>query len=137
MVSVSGNYINTIHDLIKGQAIMDYWVEQGQFPTDQINNIDWDVVRHASTKLPFNRKVWMTKQVSGFCGTGVKIKLWDFTGADICPLCHKPETNIHAVKCGSVSANVSWQVSLEKLEDLLLNNCTPSSTTSMIITKLR
>ena len=136
-VKVIGNYVNTIHDSIQGQALMKYWTEQGWFPADQHNNIDWDVVKHARAKLPFDRKIWMIKQVSGFCGTGVKMKLRDFRDVDVCPLCHEPENNIHVVKYGSDSTNAAWQVSLENLEDLLLNNHTPPSTTSMLITKLR
>ena len=74
-VKVSGNCINTIHDMIHGQAIFEYWIKQGRFPSNQYNNIDWDIIKHAREKLLFDRKIWMTKQVSGFCGTGVKMIL--------------------------------------------------------------
>ena len=60
-VKVSGNYVNTIHDLIQGQALMQYWTEQGRFPADQHNNIDWDVVKHARAKLPFDQKICIEK----------------------------------------------------------------------------
>ena len=58
-------------------------------------NIDWDVVILARNTLPFDRRIWMIKQVSGFCGTGVKMKLWNFRVKDECPLCMEPEDNYH------------------------------------------
>ena len=54
---VSGNYINAIHGMIQGQALIKYWINQGRFPASQENNIDWDVVKHARIKLPFDRKI--------------------------------------------------------------------------------
>jgi len=43
---------------------MQYWNKKGTFPADQNQNIDWDVVKLAQNSLTFNRKIWMTKQVS-------------------------------------------------------------------------
>ena len=65
-IKVTGDYINLIHDIIKGYQIMQYWNEQGRFPADQNKNIDWNVIRHARALLSFDRKIWMMKQVSGF-----------------------------------------------------------------------
>ena len=70
-IKISGNFVNTIHDLIHREKITQYWNKQGQFPTDQNDNIDWNFVKYIRAKISFNRKIWMTKQVSGFCGTGV------------------------------------------------------------------
>ena len=46
-IKVRGNYINTIHDLVQGDAIMTYWIKQGRFPTNERGTIDWDVIKHA------------------------------------------------------------------------------------------
>ena len=70
----TGSYTNTLHNLIHGAKIMNYWNEQGRFPADQNSNVDWGVVKHARNLLSFNRKIRMTKQISRFCGTGKKMK---------------------------------------------------------------
>ena len=77
-IKVTGSYINTIHDLIQGEKLLKYWNRQDRFPATENENIDWDVVKHARASLPFDRHTWMVKQLSGFCGTGTKIKLWQF-----------------------------------------------------------
>ena len=65
------------------------------------------------------------------------MKLWDFRDADVCPLCHEPEDNLHVVKCNSVSANTTWDAALGTLEQLLLNDHTPHLKVSMILNQLR
>lgn len=55
---------------------------------NQYNNIDWDVLKYARTKLPFDRKIWMSKQVSGFYGTGVTINNGTL-GTKMCVHCAK------------------------------------------------
>ena len=66
-----GHYNNTIDDMIQGIKLMKYWNRQGRFPVEENNHIDWDVIKHARKLLTFDRQIWMTKQVSGFCGTSV------------------------------------------------------------------
>ena len=44
---ITGDSVNSIHDNIQGMKITKYWNEQGQFPAEQNNNIDWDVIQHA------------------------------------------------------------------------------------------
>ena len=135
-VKVSGNYINTIYDMIQGHSLIKYWIQQDRFPVSETSNIDWDVIKLARARLPFDRKIWMTTQVSGFCGTGVKMKLWNFRDFDVCSLCTKPEDKLHVITCVSTSANAVWDTSLDTLEQILLNNHTSQITVSMIIDQL-
>ena len=74
----------------------------------------------------------MTRQVSGFCRTGVKMKLWNFRETDVCPFCDIPEENLYVVRCKSISANNTWSKSLQNLEEILLNNHTPPTLVAMI-----
>ena len=52
-VKITGDYVNNIHDSIQDMKIMQYWNEQGWFPAEQHNHIDWDVIRQARLVLPF------------------------------------------------------------------------------------
>lgn len=43
-LKVTGDNINSIHDIIQWYRIMRYWSEQGRFPADQSKNIVRDVI---------------------------------------------------------------------------------------------
>ena len=99
-------------------------------------NIDWDVIKLARNALPFDRKIWMTKHVSGFCGTGEKMKLWQFRKDDVCPLCTNKETTYHVLKCSSSEASEKWEESINALEASLADNHTPQETIHMMAGQL-
>ena len=133
---ISGNYKRAIHDIIQGYKILIYWNKQGRFLVEQNTNIDWDVVKLARGLLWFDRRVWMVKQVSGFFGTSVNMQKWKFKASDECPLCNKVEDNCPIMKCKSNEANSRWLISIEKLENHLLDNDNPTDTVNMIIIQL-
>jgi len=132
-VKVTSNFINTTHDLIQGSKLLRYWNQQDRFPAGENANIDWDVVKHARISLPFDRQTWMVKQVSGFCGTGEKMKLWQYCKDDVCPLCNDKENGVHILKCHTKQANQQWMISIETLKVHLLNSDTPSNTVDIIV----
>ena len=132
-LKVTGSFINTIHDLKQGNKLLCYWNTQGWLPAEQRENIDWDVIKHTRALLPFNRRLWMMKQVSGFCGTGEKMRLWKYSESDMCSLRDKREDNTQVLRCNSVQANPKWSASIDALEDHLLDNNTPSNTVNMIV----
>ena len=59
----------------------------------------------------------MTKQVFGFCGTDVKIKLWNFRETKECPLCNEMEDSHHVLHCKSKAASDKWEDSINILEE--------------------
>ena len=135
-IKITGGYINAIHDIIQGKKLLDYWNDRGRFPASQNKLIDWDIVKLARNILPFDRKIWMTKQVSSFCGTGTKMKLWQFRESDVCPLCPEQEDNYHVIRRKSVEAGMKWDEAIDSLEATLTDNYTPQETVEMIIGQL-
>ena len=75
----------------------------------------------------------MVKQVSGFCDTGEKMKLWQYCKTDVSPLCDAAEDSIHVIKFCGKQANQQWMDSIEDLKIHLLDNTTPSSTVDTIV----
>ena len=114
-----------------------YWNKQGRFPASANGNIDWDVVKYARASLPFDRRTWMVKQVSDFCGTGEKMRLWQYRKDNACPLCNEPENSLHVIKCSSGQANQQWRLSIKELKAHLADNDTPSSTVNVIVQYLQ
>ena len=82
-VKVTCSFINTIHDLVQGSKLLQYLNQQGRFPAGINTNIDRDDIKHTRVSLPFGCQIWMVKQVSGFCGTGEKMKLWQYRKDDV------------------------------------------------------
>ena len=75
----------------------------------------------------------MVKQVSGFCDTCEKMKLWQYRKDDVCPMCNASEGIIHFIRCCSKQVNQQWMESIEDLKIHLLDNDTPSSTVDTIV----
>lgn len=80
---VTGSFIHSIYDIVQSQKVLEYWNRQDRFPSDQNEKIDWYLIRHARESLTFDRKIWITKQVSRFCDTGMKMKLWKYRYTDV------------------------------------------------------
>ena len=70
----------------------------------------------------------MTKQVSGFCGTSLNMKLWNYRDKDECPLCAESEDSCHVLRCNSIAAINKWDESIQALGATLVANHTPSET---------
>ena len=104
---------------------MQYWNKKGHFPADQNQNIDWDIVKLAQNLLTFDRKIQTTKQVSGFCGTGVNMKMWKYKDTDEYPLFEDSEENHHILRCKSTVEDNKWNEAIQALESVLLDNQTP------------
>ena len=54
----------------------------------------------------------------------------------MCPLCHAPEDNLHVITCNSKIINDKRTLSIDALEEQLLDNLTPKTTFIMITKKL-
>ena len=78
----------------------------------------------------------MMKQVSGFCGTGVKMKLWNFRVKDECPLCTEPEDNYQVLRFSSTAASDRWDETINSLEVTLADSHTPREAINMITGQL-
>ena len=87
----------------------------------------------ARDTLPFSRKIWITKQVSGFCGKGVRMKLWKYRDKNECPLCTEKEDNYQVLHCTSTAMSNKWDKTIQALEATLADNHTPRESIKVII----
>ena len=64
------------------------------------NLIWWDGIGAVMHRCPMMFWNWVTKQVSGSCGTNHELSKMDDTVVDECPTCqHAPETSKHMTRC--------------------------------------
>lgn len=64
------------------------------------------------------------------------MKLWQHIESDVCPLCNEIEYIIHVLQYNSMHIDQKRILSIDALEDYLLNNFTPSNTINMIYNPL-
>ena len=66
------------------------------------------------------RRHWVSKFESGMRGSGKMMKIWKQRLVNNCPRCNESnETPTHILKCTSRSARVTWDKSIDKLEEWL------------------
>ena len=82
---------------------------------DLVKFVDWDAIHRGSKLITAGERLWMTKYVSGFCGTASQMfyrdakkktetqKQFDNDHSrwknDLCPLCHLEHENTKHVLC--------------------------------------
>jgi hypothetical protein len=64
------------------------------------NLIWWDGMRNAMASYPKMFRIFVTKQVSGWCGSNSKQSLWDTSISNVCPNCGlSRDTSKHLTWC--------------------------------------
>ena len=58
-------------------------------PAEVFDSVAWDDIRRALANKPKMYQLWYGKQVSGYCGTGERISMYDKEADDKCPNCGK------------------------------------------------
>jgi hypothetical protein len=68
--------------------------------TADFDKIWWHGLDLAMSSFPKMYRIFVLKQVSGWCGTNSKISLWDLTISNLCPNCGMvKETSKHMTRC--------------------------------------
>jgi hypothetical protein len=105
-----------IKDQVDGKPLLKYWRKKGKLGTADNSDIDWNGITRAMKTVPLSRQIWVTKQVSTFCGTGVNMKKWGKQDTSNCPRCNiADEDTSHVLKCPAPEAIAVWDTSLAKL----------------------
>jgi hypothetical protein len=73
----------------------------------------------AMSSVPKMYRIFVTKQVSGWCGTNSKVSLWDFSITNSCPNCGMAnETSKHVTRCQHVGRVKLFR---ESMSDVILH----------------
>ena len=69
-------------------------------PARHFHLVDWDNIERTMTNLPKMLQVWITKHVSGFCGTNKHLSRLDISHSTRCKCCGaQVETTQHITRC--------------------------------------
>ncbi len=85
--------------------------------SSDFDTIWWHGVDLAMKSVPKTYRIFVTKQVSGWCGTNSKVSLWDSTITNTCPNCGTvKETSKHVTRCQHVGR---VQIFRESMSDVI------------------
>jgi hypothetical protein len=85
------------------------------------SDIHWDAMKRALTSVPLARRLFITKHATGMCGVGKFMRLWGKRDTDSCPRCGASENTSHVWKCPQEQATQVWDLSLQKLQEWMVD----------------
>ena len=99
------------------------------WPLVIFNCINWEGLATTMENKGDPFRLWLSKQVNGFCGTQVMVSHWDSSRDDLCPNCGTQETAAHLMRCAGHSRTLLLKDQVKQLENwLIYNNTSPEIT---------
>jgi hypothetical protein len=109
-----------VRQLVFGRRLQQHLHTRNLLSADAFQDVDWDALESATAHFPPLYKLWMSKHVSGFFGTGKMMKHWGFWEDQRCPCCHHvKEDKAHLLTCPESSCVEKWADSVRGLQEWL------------------
>ena len=87
---------------------------------DHFDEVDWHAMGRVTSSVPEMYSIWLTKQVSGFCGTNHMLNNIYGDVADCCPNCgFSPERSRHIPLCPDAGRTTTYTLSVQRLVEWL------------------
>jgi hypothetical protein len=127
---------NTLTDLIQSETIKNYWEKKKQLGPEASRNTDWVALRKSAKN--FGKWKWLSKYVSGMCGVGVMLQLWQHQRHNSCPRCGMDKEDVeHVLRCQAPEATQTWDTAMNELEEWMKDNDAEPHMTEVICTSLK
>ena len=112
---ITSNIEKRIKEHIYSNIMQSFLYQNKNYTKNSFTYIDWNAIEKATKMLTLNRRIWLTKFVSGFCATASKMhtrKIWD---SSLCPICNKDIENIkHIIICTDDRVQKKYQTLLKE-----------------------
>ena len=106
-------------------------------PAPFFDLVDWDAVEDAQAYYPNGFSLWMSKQVTGFCGVGKMMCRWGHWNTNQCPCCDAEiETAQHILVCTDPEMTDEFRECVEVLETWFIDKDTCPEIADCIITAI-
>ena len=118
---VGTNLQKYLRKSIHGGGILSFWVDSQRRISDKaVGMVDWESQGRALRSCRRPRQQWVTKFVSGWCGTGKMMKRWKQRVTAACPRCgHRVEDCTHVLECEAAGAVAEWEIATRKMQEWL------------------
>ena len=135
---VTANVRHTLQDHIHSKNMKEFLCRKGEIEPIIYDCIDWEANGRAMKTLKFSERIWVTKHVSGFCGSAKmmeRCKKWE---SALCPRCGDViEDNWHIMWCKEISAVSNRQQLTTKVDTWLRDNNSHPALHRLIIMMLQ
>ena len=123
---ITSDPTNSLRYLLGKLKARHFLMEEQGWTSEQFDSVGWDWLHQVLAKKPIMFRLWLSKQHSNFCATGVQMKRCKFSDDDRCPSCWtSKERAKHLCTCPSDSRTKLFLNNVAELESWLsLNNNT-------------
>ena len=119
-------------------GIRTYWEGKHKIPHRRFHNINWKASKAALLKHYTGKRRWLTKQATGFAGTGRMMRLRRSWAHSNCPRCAATnEKPAHVLSCPSLGARATWHEGLDALDVWMTKVDTDPDLQSALMSRLR
>jgi len=109
-VFLTTNLDKRIKRFIYSQQMQDFLHNNKGYSLQAFAYIDWNAIEIAAHTLTLHRQIWLTKFVSGFCATAMKMHERGKWKSPLCPLCNmNPENTKHVIICTDTRATDKYR----------------------------
>jgi hypothetical protein len=124
-----------LKEFCSAQTAENYWRGKPRI-SDKFEQVDWEAIGGAMQQIPLSRRIWISKQVTGFCATGNTMFRRKARSTAQCPRCTEDETPAHVLRCRGSDASTIWDRAITKLKNWLQDNLTHPEMSNAIINYL-
>ena len=99
-----------------------FLASKGRLSLQGFDEVDWDAMEVKMASTPDQHRIWITKHVSGFCGTNHMLNKRSSSNSTICPCCKDPdiiENTLHQLHCKDLQRVELWENSVKSLKKWL------------------
>ena len=130
--------VTRIREQCTAPAAHAYWKAKGKLGSVEALVVDWDVLGIAMKEQDVERRRWISKHTTGWCGVNKNLVKWKFESIDACPRCGQPqETAQHVWKCPAESARTIWEEKEKELVGWMKRRKTHPEIVKVIRSRLR
>ena len=112
---------NALYDQITDPITQSWWVWHKRITAGAQSHIDWENCATSIPCLKPSRRRWITKHASAQCGVGITLLKWKYQTDAKCPRCNLPESTAHVLTCTGMGANDTWNKSMSKVTQYLVD----------------
>jgi hypothetical protein len=137
-VKISGATTPAISRHWGDEQAREHYHSKGIVDRDLFDEVYWDGIEQVMKQSPTMFGVWVTKQVSGFCGTNHMLNTIYGTEADICPNCSAtPERATHIFACRDPGRSAVFYSSVDALLEWMRSQKTDPELSALVYRYLR
>jgi hypothetical protein len=130
---ITSKPVPTIYALVHSASAREYWENKSAKNSHLYNLTDLEALGKALSSIDLNRRIFILKHATGFCGVGKIMERNMQRETASCPRCGKLEDTHHVIQCSGSGAQEVWEQSLLQLEKWMSDRGTDPALASQLL----